>query len=61
MEKENITEKQYEKYEKVRNSGITNMFAVGTVCNLSGLDKEIVLAIMKNYDYLMNKYSNVRQ
>lgn len=33
-------------YEDVRLSGVTNMFAVTTVCALTGLSKEKVLEIM---------------
>lgn len=43
-------------YESVRESGVTNMFAVSTVSELSGLDKNIILAIMKNYGSLREQY-----
>jgi hypothetical protein len=55
-----ITKEEYEAYEKVRISGVTNMFAVTTVCKLSGLEKDKVMAIMNQYEELMEKYPGVR-
>ena len=54
------TKEQFEAYEAVRESGVTNMFMVTTVCELSGLNKETVLAIMKHYDELNSIYPGVR-
>ena len=54
-----ITKEDFEAYEKVRSSGVTNMFAVGTVSKLSGLSKEKVFAIMKEYSELSEKYLEV--
>jgi Pyruvate/2-oxoacid:ferredoxin oxidoreductase gamma subunit len=48
-----ITKDDFECYEHVRKSGVTNMFMIGTVVDLSGLTREQCLDIMKNYD----KYS----
>ena len=42
--------KRYEAYEKVRVSGVTNMFDLNNVCRLSGLTKDEVLDVMTNYD-----------
>jgi len=53
---ENITKEQYEDYEAVRVSGVTNMFAVGTVCDLSGLSRDEVKTIMKNYSALKEQF-----
>ena len=53
---EDITADQYQAYEDVRESGVTNMFDVRTVSRLSGLNKEEILAIMQNYTELMAKY-----
>ncbi|KKK57559.1 hypothetical protein LCGC14_3053260 [marine sediment metagenome] len=47
-----ITKEEFERYEKVRVSGRTNMFMVSNVEALSGLSKEKVLFIMKNYSKL---------
>ena len=51
-----ITKEEFLAYEAVRQSGITNMFMVSTVCDLSELDKDVVMEIMKNYEELKNKY-----
>ncbi len=47
---------KYVKYERVRISGITNMFDVERVSNLSGLSENDVIFVMKNYDDLKRKY-----
>jgi len=44
-------------YEKVRQSGVTNMFAINTVANLTGLNKEAILDIMGNYDTYIEKFN----
>jgi len=53
---EKITEEQFEAYEDVRVSGVTNMFDVKTVGKLSGLEKEDIMTIMKSYGELSDKY-----
>tara|TARA_R110000737_G_scaffold113493_1_gene146632 strand:+ start:138 stop:359 length:222 start_codon:yes stop_codon:yes gene_type:complete len=52
-----ITQEQFEAYEDVRVSGITNMFDVKTVGQLSGLEREEIMEIMKNYGTLNDKYN----
>jgi len=44
-----ITKEDFLKYEKVRESGVTNMFAVNIVKSLTGLTKDQILNIMENY------------
>ena len=51
-----ITKEQFEAYVDVQMSGITNMFDVKTVGQLSGLEKEEIMEIMKNYGTLKDKY-----
>ncbi len=51
-----VTKAEFESYVDVQESGATNMFAVNTVCELSGLEKEKVLNIMKNYRTYKEKY-----
>ena len=51
-----ITKEQFEAYVDVQMSGVTNMFDVRTVGELSGLEKEEILEIMKNYGTLKDKY-----
>ena len=54
----NITQEDYQAYEDVRLSGVTNMFAVSTVSDYSGLSKDKIVSIMKNYSALRSKYGN---
>ena len=51
-----ITKEQFEAYVSVQMSGVTNMFDVKTVSDLSGLEKEEIMEIMKNYGELKDKY-----
>ena len=53
---EKITQEQFEAYVDVQMSGVTNMFDVKTVGELSGLEKEQIMAIMTNYGQLKEKY-----
>ena len=53
---EKITQEQFKSYEDVRKSGVTNMFDVKIVGELSGLEKEEIMVIMKNYGQLKEKY-----
>lgn len=53
-----MTDKQkYIAYEKVRRSGVTNMFDIVTVEALSGLSKEDIIYVMENYTELNKKYN----
>jgi len=54
----NITQEDFNAYEDVRQSGVTNMFAVSTVSDYSGLSKDKIVSIMKNYGALHDKYGN---
>ena len=51
-----ITKEQFEAYVDVQMSGVTNMFDVKTVGELSGLEKEEIITIMKSYGELKEKY-----
>lgn len=51
-----VSKKQFLAYESVRRSGVTNMFMVTTVSELSGLAKETCIAIMEQYSKLAKKY-----
>ena len=55
-----ITKEEFKAYESVRSSGVTNMFDVATVKNLSGLSKEQIQFIMKQYTELTKQYPEVR-
>ena len=56
-----ISKEDFEAYEAVRESGVTNMFMVKVVSNLSGLDRDTITTIMKEYDELCEKYPGVRE
>ena len=51
-----ITKEQFEAYVDVQESGVTNMFDVKTVGQLSGLEKEQIMTIMTSYGELKDKY-----
>jgi len=51
-----ITKTQFLNYESVRQSGVTNMYDVRVVRGLSGLTREEIFKIMKNYGSLSKKY-----
>ena len=53
---EEITQEQFEAYVDVQESGVTNMFDVKTVSELSGLEKEQIMTIMQSYGELKEKY-----
>ena len=44
------------KYLDCRDSGVTNMFDVTTVKAITGLSKEQIIYIIKNFDKLEEKY-----
>jgi hypothetical protein len=44
------------KYLDVRDSGVTNMFDLRNVTALTGLSKEQIIYIMKNFSELEKKY-----
>lgn len=54
-----ITKEKFESYEQVRQSGITNMFNVSLVCNLTDLTRNECLYIMHNYEQLSNIFKEV--
>lgn len=56
-EMKDITKKQFDAYEAVRDSGVTNMFNIKIVKELSGLDQDVIFTIMENYNSLREKFS----
>ena len=54
----NITQDEFESYEDVRQSGVTNMFNVSVVSDYSGLSRDKIVTIMKAYTTLYDKYGN---
>ena len=51
-----ITRDKFIAYERVRRSGVTNMFAVSTVQRLSKLTKDEIFDIMENYGQYNKQY-----
>lgn len=51
-------EEKFLAYERVRQSGVTNMFDIKTVSILSGLSDKEVIYVMNNYTELNKKYGN---
>ena len=55
LTEQKITEKEFDKYVEVQESGVTNMFDVRKVEELTGLTKDKILYIMQNYTYLKKR------
>jgi len=51
-----ISKEEFQRYEGVRQSGVTNMFAITTVMELADLSREQCLEIMKNYTTLKEQF-----
>lgn len=51
-----ITKEQFMSYERVRQSGKTNMFIIKNVEALSGLSRDVIMEIMENYSLLFDEY-----
>jgi len=57
MAKIEITKEQFTAYVRVQKSGVTNMFDLNNVKELTGLDKNQCIAIMEQYSELDKKYN----
>ena len=53
-----ITQEDFQAYEDVRESGVTNMFNTSVVSDYSGLGKDKIVSIMQNYSALKEQYGN---
>lgn len=51
-----ITKEKFWDYEDVRRSGVTNMFHITYVSELSGLTKDEIREIQKNYAKYKKEY-----
>ena len=58
---QDISKIEFQDYESVRVSGVTNMFDRRTVQELSGLDQATITEIMSHYKDFMVKYPQVRK
>ena len=56
----NITKEKIQTYEDIRQSGVTNMYQVNNVMQLSGLAFDECVDIMKNYDKYIKKFNITR-
>tara|TARA_Y100000361_G_scaffold135780_1_gene135942 strand:- start:311 stop:484 length:174 start_codon:yes stop_codon:yes gene_type:complete len=54
-----ITQEQFQSYVDVQKSGVTNMFDVRTVSAISGLDRDQITDIMKNYRKYQEDFETV--
>ena len=53
-----ITQDDFNAYEEVRQSGVTNMYNVSVVSDYSGLSRDKIITIISNYDTLSKRYGN---
>ena len=53
-----ITQEDFDAYEDVRQSGVTNMFNTAVVSDYSGLGRDKIVSIMQNYSALRDRYGN---
>ena len=59
MNVEDITNDDFQAYENVRKSGVTNMYSYD-VQTLAGIDQDTHLAIIEHYDELCKRFPDVR-
>ncbi len=52
-----ITKEQFERYVKVQMSGVTNMFDIEIVQQLSGLTRSEILDIYQHYSEYQDKFA----
>lgn len=55
-----IDREDFMAFERLRESGRVNMAAIREVCDITGLDREQVKNIIKNYEALAAKYLEVK-
>lgn len=59
MNKIIITEEQYKEYERIRVSGVTNMWDTKIICGLTNLKPEQVNEIRRDYGALREWFTGV--
>lgn len=57
---EEITRKDFQRYERVRREGLWNMFSP-QAREATGLSRETYLGVIKHYEELMKKFPDVRK
>lgn len=53
-----MNKEKFESYVEIQKSGVTNMWFIDVVSELSGLDRDEVLDIIKNYGKYKEKYGD---
>ena len=58
MNKDKPTKEQFEEYVAIRDSGMTNMYNVKFICDMSytGLTRAICIYIMEHFEELAEEY-----
>ena len=56
-----VTKEEFDAYVRVQRSGVTNMFNVNRVSELSGLGRPKIVEIMEKYDIYTDKYNKNEQ
>ena len=56
VNRDSITEKQFQAYRRLQDAGFINMLDVANGVMLTGLDLSVYRAIVINYDYLAKKF-----
>ena len=56
-----VTKEEFEAYTRVQHSGVTNMFDIRTVSELSGLGRPKIVEIMEKYEIYHKKYKRDEQ
>ncbi len=51
-----VSKDEFERYEDVRDKGLTNMWGIRIVERLSGLKRSTILEIMKDYDEIKETF-----
>lgn len=53
-----VTREQFQRFNEIRNSGVTNMLDSNVVCRLADITPEVHRYIVNNYNELLNKYGD---
>ena len=53
-----ITQDEFDAYVEVQESGITNMLNIAVVSDYSGLSRDKIVTIIKNYTDLNDRYGH---
>ena len=55
-----VNKEDFQAYEEVRESGVTNMFDIRNIKMLSGLERDTIVEIIEQYSELCAKYPDIR-